>query len=108
MNSPTKSLFAAHALLPEGWRTDVLLKWNDAGTLVAVTPDVTDVHADAARASGPVVPGMPNLHSHAFQRAMAGLTEYRANPADSFWSWRELMYRFAARITPDTLGAIAR
>lgn len=51
---------------------------------------------------------MPNLHSHAFQRAMAGLTAYRVNPADSFWSWRELMYRFAARITPDTLGAIAR
>jgi formimidoylglutamate deiminase len=51
---------------------------------------------------------MPNLHSHAFQRAMAGLTEYRANPTDSFWSWRELMYRFAARITPDDLGAIAR
>ncbi|HEY4353503.1 MAG TPA: formimidoylglutamate deiminase, partial [Paraburkholderia sp.] len=57
---------------------------------------------------GPIVPGMPNLHSHAFQRAMAGLTEYRANPTDSFWSWRDLMYRFAARITPDTLGAIAR
>ncbi len=54
------------------------------------------------------MPGMPNLHSHAFQRAMAGLTEYRANPTDSFWSWRELMYRFAARITPDMLGAIAR
>ncbi|HEY2024468.1 formimidoylglutamate deiminase [Paraburkholderia sp.] len=108
MNSPTKSFFAAHALLPDGWRTNVLLQWNDAGTLVAVTPDVRDVPADAMHAAGPVVPGMPNLHSHAFQRAMAGLTEYRANPADSFWSWRELMYRFASRITPDTLGAIAR
>ncbi|MCM3475869.1 amidohydrolase family protein, partial [Staphylococcus hominis] len=51
---------------------------------------------------------MPNLHSHAFQRAMAGLTEYRANPADSFWSWRDLMYRFALKITPDALAAIAR
>jgi len=40
-----------------------------------------------------VLAGMPNLHSHAFQRAMAGLTEYRANPTDSFWSWRDLMYR---------------
>lgn len=108
MNSQTKALFAAHALLPDGWRSDVLLEWNDAGTLVAVTPDARDVPAHAAHASGPVIPGMPNLHSHAFQRAMAGLTEYRANPADSFWSWRELMYRFAARITPDTLGAIAR
>ena len=50
---------------------------------------------------------MPNLHSHAFQRAMA-LTEYRANPSDSFWSWRDLMYRFALKITPDALAAIAR
>jgi formimidoylglutamate deiminase len=108
MNSQTKALFAAHALLPDGWRADVLLEWDDAGTLVAVTHDTRDVPPDAIRASGPVIPGMPNLHSHAFQRAMAGLTEYRANPADSFWSWRDLMYRFAARITPDTLGAIAR
>jgi formimidoylglutamate deiminase len=108
MNSQTKALFAAHALLPDGWRADVLLEWDDAGTLVAVTPDTRDVPVHVIRASGPVMPGMPNLHSHAFQRAMAGLTEYRANPADSFWSWRDLMYRFAARITPDTLGAIAR
>ncbi len=105
MNSPTRMFFAAHALLPEGWRSDVLLEWNDAGMLVAVTPDVRDAPADAVCAAGPVIPGMPNLHSHAFQRAMAGLTKYRANPTDSFWSWRDLMYRFAARIT---LGAIAR
>jgi formimidoylglutamate deiminase len=51
---------------------------------------------------------MPNLHSHAFQRAMAGLTEYRSTSADSFWSWRELMYRFAHRITPDDMDDIAR
>jgi len=110
MNTPPKpnALFAAHALLPAGWRSDVLLEWNEAGTLVAVTPDLPAAPAGVARAAGPLVPGMPNLHSHAFQRAMAGLTEYRANPSDSFWSWRDLMYRFAARITPDTLGAIAR
>ena len=53
------------------------------------------------------LPGIPNLHSHAFQRAMAGLTERRTNPSDSFWTWRELMYRFAARITPESLYAIA-
>ena len=53
------------------------------------------------------LPGIPNLHSHAFQRAMAGLTERQVNPADSFWTWRELMYRFAARMTPDSLRAIA-
>ena len=54
-----------------------------------------------------MVPGMPNLHSHAFQRVMAGLTERQTNPSDSFWTWRELMYRFASRITPEQLHAIA-
>jgi formiminoglutamate deiminase len=54
-----------------------------------------------------IVPGLPNLHSHAFQRAMAGLTERRGAEADSFWTWREQMYRFVERLTPDDLGAIA-
>jgi formimidoylglutamate deiminase len=53
------------------------------------------------------LPGIPNLHSHAFQRAMAGLTERQTNPNDSFWTWRELMYRFAAKLTPDSMKAIA-
>jgi formimidoylglutamate deiminase len=53
------------------------------------------------------LPGLPNLHSHAFQRAMAGLAERQTNPNDSFWTWRELMYRFAARMTPDSMRAIA-
>lgn len=101
------SLFADHARLPEGWRKNVLLEWDDAGTLSSVTSDSAHVHG-VPKAAGPVLAGMPNLHSHAFQRAMAGLTEYRANPADSFWSWRDLMYRFAARISPDSLGVIAR
>jgi formimidoylglutamate deiminase len=108
MDQSTRTIFAANAWLPDGWRRNVLLEWNEEGTLLNVTPDVRNVPAGVATASGPIVPGMPNLHSHAFQRAMAGLTEYRANPTDSFWSWRDLMYRFAARITPDTLEAIAR
>ena len=53
------------------------------------------------------VPGIANLHSHAFQRAMAGLAERQTDPADSFWTWRETMYRFAARFDPDTLHAVA-
>lgn len=53
------------------------------------------------------LPTLPNLHSHAFQRAMAGLAERRTDPADSFWTWRETMYRFASRMTPDTLRAVA-
>src|SRR5690606_6390671 len=54
-----------------------------------------------------VVPGVPNLHSHAFQRAMAGLAERQTHPEDSFWTWRELMYAFAAKLTPDLLRDIA-
>ena len=107
MTRANQSLFAEHALLPDGWRRNVLFQWDAQGTLTAVTPD-TAVDADVARAAGPVLPGMPNLHSHAFQRAMAGLTEYRANATDTFWSWRDLMYRFAARISPEGLGAIAQ
>ena len=54
-----------------------------------------------------VLPGIPNIHSHAFQRAMAGLAERQTNPTDSFWTWRELMYRYAGRITPESQYAIA-
>ncbi|WP_321789024.1 formimidoylglutamate deiminase [Paraburkholderia sp. J94] len=107
-DSSNRALFAAHAWLPEGWRRNVLLEWDARGTLLRVQADLPAAPAGVTVASGPVMPGMPNLHSHAFQRAMAGLTEYRANPTDSFWSWRDLMYRFAARITPDDLGAVAR
>jgi formimidoylglutamate deiminase len=101
------ALFAAHAFLPQGWRRDVLLEWDQAGVLTAVTPDAQP-SAGVARARGPILPGMPNLHSHAFQRAMAGLAEYRAQASENFWSWRDLMYRFAARLTPERLEAIAR
>ena len=57
--------------------------------------------------AGPLLPGMPNLHSHAFQRAMAGLAEEALNPEDSFWTWRELMYRLVGRLTPEQVQAIA-
>ncbi|MGG1944180.1 formimidoylglutamate deiminase [Trinickia sp. NRRL B-1857] len=107
MTTDGNALFAAHAYLPQGWRRDVLLEWNDEGMLTAVTPD-SPVPPGVARANGPLMPGMPNLHSHAFQRAMAGLAEYRAQAGDNFWSWRDLMYRLAARITPAALEAIAR
>ena len=101
-----RSLFASHALLPTGWARDVLLYWNEQGLL-------TDVKSKAAcpagtfQTAGPLLPGMPNLHSHAFQRAFGGLTEYRGAAQDSFWSWRSLMYRLAAAITPEQLEAIA-
>jgi formimidoylglutamate deiminase len=60
-----------------------------------------------AAATGWRLPGIANLHSHAFQRAMAGLAERQTHPADSFWTWRETMYRMAARFDPDALHAVA-
>ncbi|SAL41463.1 N-formimino-L-glutamate deiminase [Caballeronia choica] len=101
------TLFADHARLADGWQRDVLLEWDEAGALLAVTPD-SNRPPNTPRVGGPVIAGMPNLHSHAFQRAMAGLTEYRASATDTFWSWRDLMYRFAAKIGPESLAAIAR
>jgi formimidoylglutamate deiminase len=101
-----RSLFAAHALLPTGWARDVGLSWNAQGVLTEVKTDAA-CPAGTLQAAGPLLPGMPNLHSHAFQRAMGGLTEYRGAAQDSFWSWRSLMYRFAAAITPEQLEAIA-
>ena len=101
------TLFADHALLPDGWARDVLLAWDDAGALTSVAAGAA-APTDAPRASGPLLPGMPNLHSHAFQRAFAGLSEYRSSDSsDSFWTWRALMYRFARDISPDQLEAIA-
>jgi formimidoylglutamate deiminase len=98
------ALFAETALLPEGWARDVRLEWDAAGNLVRVAPNAP---ADGAeRAHGVVVPGMPNLHSHAFQRAMAGLAETAAG-GDSFWTWRQTMYGFVARLGPEMLRAIA-
>jgi formimidoylglutamate deiminase len=105
-----RSLFAPDALLPDGWAHNVLLGWNEQGCLSLVQPD-SAAPAGVAVAPGPLLPGMPNLHSHAFQRAFAGLTEFRGQNAgaehDSFWSWRTLMYRFAAMLTPKHLRDIA-
>jgi formimidoylglutamate deiminase len=101
-----QTLFAHDALLPSGWAKHVLLQWNRAGQLTAVLQNTTP-DPGVQLAQGPVVPGVPNLHSHAFQRAFGGLTEYRAEAQDSFWSWRTLMYQFAQRLTPEQLEAIA-
>ena len=98
--------FAADALLPTGWAKNVSLEWDIDGRLVVVDADATP-SPGAAMARGPLLPGMPNLHSHAFQRGIAGLTEYRGEAQDSFWSWRTLMYRFASRLDPEQLEAIA-
>ena len=97
-------LHFAAALLPEGWRKDVRI--GIAGGLIAsVTPDSAPSHGDERHAIG--LPGMPNLHSHAFQRAMAGLAEYSLGGADDFWTWREAMYAVALAVSPDDMEAIA-
>ena len=102
---PETRLFAETALLPQGWARNVLFEIDPDGDLSAVTPDSDP--GGAPRASGPVIPGMPNLHSHAFQRAMAGMAERAANPEDSFWTWREVMYGFVGKVSPPQLHAIA-
>ncbi|MFZ1873201.1 MAG: formimidoylglutamate deiminase [Chania sp.] len=98
--------FASRALLPSGWAHNVRLDVDVHGQLTQVTPNAEST--DCLRLHGDVVPGMPNLHSHAFQRAMAGLAEVAGNPQDSFWTWRDLMYRLVQRLTPEQVEVIAR
>jgi formimidoylglutamate deiminase len=100
------ALFAEHALLPTGWAKNVRLAWDADGVFTEVTPNARRA-ADVEQAAGPVLPGMPNAHSHAFQRAMTGLSERRIASDNSFWSWRRLMYGFALQLEPDELEAIA-
>ena len=92
------------ALLPEGWARDVRVRVQ-GGLIASLETGVAAEARDERHAA--LIPGLPNLHSHAFQRAMAGLAEVRGEGADSFWTWRELMYRFLDRMTPDDVGAIA-
>jgi formimidoylglutamate deiminase len=97
---------AASAWLPQGFTAEVRFRFDATGGLLHAI-ETGSARDDAAALGRFVVPGMPNLHSHAFQRAMAGLAERRENPDDTFWSWREVMYAFAGRVGPDDLRAIA-
>ncbi len=102
--APILRFHAAHALLPQGWARDVRIV-SQGGTLIEVTEGASAEPGDTALAIA--LPGLGNLHSHAFQRGMAGLTEIGGNSGDSFWSWRELMYRFLAHLQPDAMQAIS-
>jgi formimidoylglutamate deiminase len=97
-------LFFDMALLPDGWARSVRVSVG-GGEITAVVADASSAGAD--RRAGIAVPGMPNLHSHAFQRGMAGLAEVHGPAADSFWTWREVMYRFLDRLTPEDVETIA-
>ncbi len=97
-------IFAKRALLAEGWGENVRIDFEH-GTITSIQ------NGSKAGSNDQVVdtllPALGNLHSHCFQRAMAGMTEFRAAGRDSFWTWRELMYRFVDKITPEQLEAIA-
>ena len=97
-------IFAERALLPDGWAEQVRITVTDGhitGLATAAAPQPGDARVSA------LLPALSNLHSHTFQRAMAGMTEHRIAGRDSFWTWRDLMYRFLDRLTPDQTQAIA-
>ncbi|WP_319567826.1 formimidoylglutamate deiminase [Cohaesibacter marisflavi] len=101
-------IYAEKALLPNGWQNDALVSIGADGKIAQIESDV-----DAARASEAesrvdiLLPAPTNLHSHAFQRAMAGMSEKRGpEPLDTFWTWRQIMYRFLDILTPDDIEAI--
>lgn len=97
------ALHFSHALTPEGWRRDLRLTISDGR--IATVESGPPQPGDERHSVG--VPAIGNLHSHAFQRAMAGLAETRGAAADTFWTWRETMYRFALSMSPDDVEATA-
>ena len=101
------TLFAERALLPQGWAARVRLVLDPAGRLASVETDSAPQPGDDHLGSRVLLPAPCNLHSHAFQRAMAGMTEYRSARQDDFWSWRDLMSRFLDVLTPEEIEAIA-
>ena len=97
-------------LLSQGFAREIIVTVSDEGVITEIDAAAADGRATpsgAERIDGIVVPGMPNAHSHAFQRAMAGNTEYRLSARDSFWTWRRAMYALANRIEPDDLQILA-
>ena len=97
-------LWFGEALLPDGWANRVRVTVS-GDRIAEVVSDCEPGSTDERHAVG--LPGMGNVHSHAFQRGMAGLSEQRGAPDDDFWSWREVMYRFLDRLDPTAIEAIA-
>ncbi|MGI9487748.1 MAG: formimidoylglutamate deiminase, partial [Geminicoccaceae bacterium] len=96
-------IWASQALTEKGWQEDVRVVVDDDGKIASVAPD----QPREGQTVGILLPAPVNAHSHAFQRAMAGLTEHRgADPTDSFWTWRQLMFRFLDQLTPNHVEAI--
>ncbi|SEA58166.1 formimidoylglutamate deiminase [Rubrimonas cliftonensis] len=99
-------LQADHALTPSGWARDVRATLA-GGRIVAVEAGAPARPGDLRLPGRALLPAPANLHSHAFQRAMAGMTARRGPEPDSFWTWRRLMYRFLDLLTPQQIEAIA-
>lgn len=97
-------IFAKQAKLSSGWAANVRLTLTD-GRITRIETEQVAQASDAVVDT--LLPSIGNLHSHSFQRAMAGMTEYRMAGKDSFWTWRDLMYRFTANLTPEHIEAIA-
>lgn len=97
--------FVEQALLVDGWAQNVRLV-VEKGCFSQVSKNASP--QGAIRLSGPMLPTVANVHSHAFQRVMAGMAEVSLNPNDSFWSWRELMYQLVGKLCPDDVFIIAR
>ena len=98
------ALWCEQAWLAEGWRNDVRLGL-DNGRISSIEIGVDAAPGDERHAI--LLPALPDLHSHAFQRGMAGLAECAGTGDDSFWTWREVMYRFVDRLDPEGMRAIA-
>ncbi|CAN5364020.1 formimidoylglutamate deiminase [soil metagenome] len=99
-----QNLFFENALLPGGWAQNVRIG-VDSGRFTLIASDQLPEPGDAV--SAVAIPGIPNLHSHAFQRGLAGLGEVRGSSEDTFWTWREVMYRFALSMSPEQMQVIA-
>ncbi|MBL4767430.1 MAG: formimidoylglutamate deiminase [Rhodobacteraceae bacterium] len=104
-----RKYYFERAYLTEGtlsrWHKNVLITVDDSGMIAAVEPDACAGQTE--KMGGFAVPGIPNSHSHAFQKALAGRTEFKAAHQDNFWGWRQLMYQFANAITPEDMAHIA-
>jgi len=98
-------LYAEKVLIGNQWQQNKTLTVDENGNILAISDDFED---GAELVKGALIPGMVNCHSHAFQRAFAGFSEYRGKDADSFWSWRDIMYQFVAKMTPEDAHKVAK
>ena len=104
MPNKIDKLFCSNVLLPSGWAENKVIEVDAAGNIDSIS---TGEPRACVIAGGTVIPGIPNLHSHAFQRAMAGLAEVAGPAEDSFWTWRQVLYKFLQQLMPDDVEAIA-